>query len=84
MPVRTRPTRWVAALSLALALLAPSLSSAQWQADRGLVLVGTAVTMNDAGPRWMYDDDGWARRVGTELLMKRRNITLTVPEGIIT
>jgi uracil-DNA glycosylase len=34
-------------------------------------------------PRWMYDDDGWARRVGAELLTKRRNITLTVPKGVI-
>jgi hypothetical protein len=34
-------------------------------------------------PRWMYGDDGWARRVGAELLEKRRNITLTVPDGVI-
>lgn len=30
-------------------------------------------------PSWMYDDDGWARRVGTSLPAKRRNITITVP-----
>jgi hypothetical protein len=34
-------------------------------------------------PRWMYDDDGWARRVGATLLDKRRNITITVPAGVI-
>jgi hypothetical protein len=34
-------------------------------------------------PRWMYDDDGWARRIGAVPLEKRRNITLTVPGGII-
>jgi uracil-DNA glycosylase len=34
-------------------------------------------------PPWMYDDDGWARRVGATLSGKRRNITLTVPEGVI-
>ena len=34
-------------------------------------------------PRWMYDDDGWARRVGSTVLEKRRNITITVPNGVI-
>jgi hypothetical protein len=34
-------------------------------------------------PRWMYDDDGWARRVGSKVPEKRRNITLTVPDGVI-
>ncbi len=34
-------------------------------------------------PRWMYDDDGWARRVGSSVAAKRRNITITVPEGVI-
>ncbi len=34
-------------------------------------------------PRWMYHDDGWARRVGATLLDKRRNITITVPDGVI-
>ena len=34
-------------------------------------------------PRRMYDDDGWARRVGATHPAKRRNITLTVPEGVI-
>jgi hypothetical protein len=29
------------------------------------------------------DDDGWARRVDAELLEKWRNITLTVPDGVI-
>jgi uracil-DNA glycosylase len=34
-------------------------------------------------PRWMYDDDGWARRAGSNVPEKRRNITLTVPDGVI-
>jgi len=34
-------------------------------------------------PQWMYRNDGWARRVGTTLLGKRRNITITVPDGVI-
>jgi hypothetical protein len=34
-------------------------------------------------PPWMYDNDGWARRVGTDLNAKRANITITVPKGII-
>jgi len=34
-------------------------------------------------PSWMYDNDGWAKRTGTTALAKRRNITITVPTGII-
>jgi uracil-DNA glycosylase len=34
-------------------------------------------------PAWMYADDGWARRAGETLDVKRRNITLTVPEGVL-
>lgn len=34
-------------------------------------------------PSWMYDDDGWAVRVGTALDTKRRNITITVPASVI-
>jgi hypothetical protein len=34
-------------------------------------------------PRWMYDDDGWAARVGSNPRLKRRTITITVPEGIL-
>lgn len=34
-------------------------------------------------PAWMYDDDGWARRVGESTEDRRRNITLTVPAGVI-
>lgn len=30
-------------------------------------------------PPWMHENDGWARRSGTDTLAKRRNITLTVP-----
>lgn len=34
-------------------------------------------------PKWMYDDDGWARRVGATLLEKRRTLVITVPDGVI-
>jgi hypothetical protein len=34
-------------------------------------------------PAWMHEQDGWARRTGTDQAAKRRNITLTVPKGII-
>jgi len=34
-------------------------------------------------PAWMRDDDGWAKRTGVDDLGKRRNITITVPKGVI-
>jgi len=34
-------------------------------------------------PSWMHEQDGWAKRSGTYNLAKRRNITLTVPKGIV-
>jgi uracil-DNA glycosylase len=34
-------------------------------------------------PTWMYEQDGWARRQGTDEFAKRRNITITVPKGIV-
>jgi uracil-DNA glycosylase len=34
-------------------------------------------------PVWMHQQDGWARRVGSSDLAKRRNITLTVPAGVV-
>jgi uracil-DNA glycosylase len=34
-------------------------------------------------PAWMHEDDGWAQRVGKDDLAKRRNITITVPKGVI-
>jgi uracil-DNA glycosylase len=34
-------------------------------------------------PSWMHEQDGWARREGTDAAAKRRNITLTVPKGIV-
>ena len=37
------------AVAVFFALLYASIGAPQWQADRGLVLVGTVVTMNDAG-----------------------------------
>lgn len=35
-------------------------------------------------PAWMHEQDGWARRSGADDLAKRRNITLTVPRGIVS
>jgi hypothetical protein len=34
-------------------------------------------------PDWMHQQDGWAARSGANDLAKRRNITLTVPKGIV-
>lgn len=34
-------------------------------------------------PAWMYDDDGWAKRVGDTPEKKRKSIAITVPTGII-
>lgn len=59
-----------------------------------LVKYGTTLTDGDkadipsidlpAGtPSWMFDNDGWARRVGTSVPDKRANITITVPTGVI-
>ena len=35
-------------------------------------------------PAWMHENDGWAARTGADPLKKRRNITITVPKGIVT
>ena len=35
-------------------------------------------------PAWMHEQDGWAKRTGVDDLAKRRNITITVPKGIMT
>ncbi len=34
-------------------------------------------------PIWMHEQDGWAKRAGADALAKRRNIAITVPEGVI-
>jgi hypothetical protein len=34
-------------------------------------------------PRWIREQDGWAKRMGPDDLAKRRNITITVPKGVI-
>ncbi len=60
-----------------------------------LVLYGDTWVQNDrppipegdmpAGlPFWMHEQDGWAQRVGKDAAAKRRNITLTVPKGIVS
>ena len=35
-------------------------------------------------PRWMRENDGWARRSGADALAKRRNITITVSMGVVS
>lgn len=35
-------------------------------------------------PAWMHELDGWARRSGANALAKRRNLTLTVPKGLVS
>jgi uracil-DNA glycosylase len=79
---------WNAALTtLAPAVIHPD-------TPRPLVLYGAAWAEGDrvplpsmdfpAGlPAWMHEQDGWARRSGADLLGKRRNITITVPKGVI-
>lgn len=34
-------------------------------------------------PAWMREQDGWARRSGADALAKRRNLTITVPRGVV-
>ena len=34
-------------------------------------------------PSWMQENDGWADRKGKTQLAKRRNITITVPSGVV-
>ena len=34
-------------------------------------------------PAWMHENDGWAVRTGADEIAKRRNITITVPKGIV-
>jgi uracil-DNA glycosylase len=35
-------------------------------------------------PSWMHEQDGWAARLGIDAKTKRRNITITVPKGIVS
>jgi uracil-DNA glycosylase len=35
-------------------------------------------------PSWMHEQDGWAARFGTDAMAKRRNITITVPTGVVS
>lgn len=79
---------WNAALqAIAPSLLHPDVPTP-------LVLYGTAWLDGDrtpvpefdmpAGlPAWMREQDGWATRKGPDDLAKRRNITLTVPKGVV-
>jgi uracil-DNA glycosylase len=78
--------------NVGLQTLAPAI--AHPDVARSLVLYGDAWAPDDrlpvpeadfpAGlPAWMHEQDGWAKRAGGDLLAKRRNITITVPKGII-
>jgi hypothetical protein len=40
--------------------------------------------MPEGLPSWMHQNDGWAVRKGADTVAKRRNITLTVPRGVIS
>lgn len=73
--------------------VAPSLNHPDAQSP--LLLYGEAWTDGDrvpipefdfpAGlPPWMHQQDGWAKRVGATDLAKRRNITITVADGVVT
>lgn len=35
-------------------------------------------------PAWMRETDNWARRAGKDPAAKRRNITLTIPKGVVS
>ena len=75
-----------------LQLLSPAI--AHPDEPRPLVLYGSTWADGDrlsvlemdfpAGlPSWMREQDGWAQRSGKDDLAKRRNITITVPKGVI-
>jgi uracil-DNA glycosylase len=75
-----------------LQVLSPAL--AHPDEPRSLVLYGATWAEGDrlpippidfpAGlPAWMREQDGWAKRAGKDDLGKRRNITITVPKGVI-
>jgi uracil-DNA glycosylase len=32
----------------------------------------------------MRDNDGWAQRKGKDTVAKRRNITITIPKGVVS
>ena len=34
-------------------------------------------------PAWMHQQDGWAKRAGATAIAKRRNITITVADGVV-
>jgi hypothetical protein len=79
--------------NVALQALAPALA----HPDKAVPLVlygdtwadGDRVAIPEADfpeglPAWMHEQDGWARRAGANVLAKRRNITITVPRGIVS
>jgi hypothetical protein len=78
--------------NVGLTTLSPAI--AHPDAARPLVLYGEAWADGDrtpvpekdlpAGlPRWMHENDGWAKRTGKTDLDKRRNITIMVPKGVV-
>ena len=76
-----------------LQLLSPAITHPD--EPRPLVLYGSTWAEGDrlpmlemdfpAGlPSWMREQDGWAKRAGKDNAAKRRNITITVPKGVIS
>jgi len=87
----TATTRLLQGWNAGLQVLAPSIMHPDEQ--RPLVLYGPAWADGDrlplpendfpAGlPAWMHEQDGWAKRAGTDDLKKRGNITITVPKSV--
>jgi hypothetical protein len=90
LPAATK--KMLANWNIGLTTLSPAI--AHPDAARPLVLYGEAWADGDrtpiperdvpAGlPPWMHENDGWAKRAGKTDLGKRRNITITVPTGVV-
>jgi len=89
----TATKKMFAKWNVALQALAPALA----HPDKSVPLVLYSDTWSDGDrvaipeadfpeglPAWMHEQDGWARRVGADALAKRRNLTITVPRGIVS
>jgi hypothetical protein len=85
--------KMLAAWNTAIAALRPSIIKDPGMAD-GFVPYGAtfqpaelppvpAFDLPAGMPAWMQGDSGWATRTGTTAALKRRTITLQVPNGVI-
>lgn len=81
--------------NVALQALRPAIKHPDFAPPNPLALYGTTWADGDrlpiperdfpAGlPRWMQENDGWAKRVGKDDLAKRRTIAITVPKGVVS